>query len=339
VTSRSAGRPAPAAADDAAAARTRGLHRFAVFTALWTFTLLFMGGMVTSREAGLAVADWPLSYGYVINPPGWTDSPHIRVEHSHRLLGWELGILMIVLAFLIQRIDPRPWMRRLGWAALALVCVQGILGGYFRVVLLQHNMAIVHGCLGQAFFCVMIALALFTSPGWRAGGAACPEAAATRLRRLSLWAVGAIYLQVVVGALIRHSRVGHEIAYVLPHIVWGLVAAVLGLRAMAGAFDGTGGPPALTRPAALLGGGLLLQVLLGLGAYMANAAGAREFVRPPSQFWTTTAHQAAGALVLAAAVVLHLRARQLRTVPAGAGEGLRPVAGPAVGEHPAGAPS
>jgi cytochrome c oxidase assembly protein subunit 15 len=322
MTGAAAGPSGPAVAG--AAGGGRALSAFATVLAVFTFLLLLVGGLVTSREAGLSVPDWPLSYG-TINPPDWTQTPNVREEHGHRLIGWVLvGPMTILLAAWIQRTDPRAWMRRLGWTALGLVIVQGVIGGYFRVVLLEHRMAVVHGILGQGFFCVMVAIALFLSGGWR--GAPAPEADpfARKIRRLSLLTAIAVYLQVVVGALIRHSRVGHLVEYLWPHIAWAVVTAALALLCMAEALLHHGSRPALLRPAVLLGGGVILQILLGIGAWQADVRGVDEAVRPPYQFWTATAHQSAGALVLAAAVVLHLRVRRLLRDPA-PGEATAPA--------------
>lgn len=221
-----------------------------------------------------------------------------------------------MLLIFVELHERRRWVRNLAWATLGAIIVQGVIGGYFRVVLLQHRMAIVHGVTGQAFFCLVVALALVLSRGWTEAPPAEPDAFARRLRRLSLAAVAALFLQVVVGALIRHSRVGHSIEHVWPHIAWAVVCAILAILCMADALVRHGRRPALVRPALLLGGGVILQVLLGIGAWQANLAGFEEMVRPGFQVATTTAHQAAGAVVLAAAVVLHMRVRRLLRDPA-----------------------
>jgi cytochrome c oxidase assembly protein subunit 15 len=314
MTPSAAGPAGPAEA--AAGVPGRGTALFAAVVAAWTFLLLFAGGMVTSREAGLSVPDWPLSYGHVVNPPGWTEAPSVFWEHSHRLLGWVLGMAAIALAVVLQRTDPRPWMRRLGWIALALVVVQGVLGG-FRVQFLLHYLAAIHGSLGQGLFGLLVAVALFASPGWRGGPAAVPWESERRLRRVTFAAAVALYLQVVIGAVIRHSRLGHSFLHVLPHLAWGLVCGALGIVAMVEGLRASVRAPALQAPAMALGFGVVLQLLLGLGAYAANVSGVEEAARPPYQFWTATLHQAAGAALLAAAVVLHLRARRF-VAPAGA---------------------
>ena len=321
MTDATAGPSGPAVAD--AAGGRRLLHGFAVVLAIWTFGLLSVGGVVTSREAGLAVPDWPLSYGHV-NPPNWTSTPNVFEEHFHRLLGWVAGLLVIATAVGIQRLDPRPWMRRLGWIVLAAIVVQGVIGGYFRVVLLQHRMAVVHGVTGQAFFCLVVAVALFLSRGWAEAPPPAADAGARRLRRLSLLAAAAVFLQVVLGALVRHSRVGHSMEHVWPHAAGAIVVAILALACMFDALSRHGPRPAIVRPAAFLGCGVVAQVLLGLGAWQANRAGFEEMTRPAFQVATTSVHQAAGALVLASAVVLHLRVRRLLRDPA-LGEAVSPA--------------
>ncbi len=101
------------------------LHRFAVFTAACTFLLLVAGALVTSNDAGLAVPDWPLSYGSVAPPM----VGGIFYEHSHRVMATFVGILTIVLAVWLWRSEPRRWVRRLGLIALGAVIAQGVLGG------------------------------------------------------------------------------------------------------------------------------------------------------------------------------------------------------------------
>ncbi len=312
MTDGPAGTRPPAVAAEAGAGR--GLHAFAVLVAAWTFALLFVGGLVTSREAGLVFPDWPFSYG-TVNPPRWWAIDEQREEHGHRLLGWALGVLVVAQAVWIQRTEPRRWMRRLGWTLLGLVALQGVLGGLFRVVWRMDGAAVVHGILGQGIFCVAIAIPVLLSRGWCEDPGPAPVEGARRLHRRTLMAVVALFLQVVIGALVRHSRVGHSLPHVLPHAAWGIVALAVGLAAAGEALGRHGDRPGLERPALLLGGGLLLQMILGAGAYFANVRGVDAMVRPPVQYWTATAHQAAGAAVLASAVVLHLRSRRLLVEP------------------------
>src|SRR6202166_872841 len=105
--------------------RIRNVHRFAVFTACCTFLLLIAGALVTSNDAGLSVPDWPLSYGSLTPPM----VGGIFYEHGHRVIASFVGLLSIVLAVWLWRVEPRRWVRRLGWAALGAVVAQGLLSG------------------------------------------------------------------------------------------------------------------------------------------------------------------------------------------------------------------
>src|SRR5262245_46480926 len=104
---------------------SKGLHRFAVLVACATFFLIIAGANVTSHDAGLAVPDWPLSFGKFF--PKMVGN--VFWEHGHRMIATGVGMLTVVLAFYVQKRDPRPWMKRLGWGALACVVAQGLLGG------------------------------------------------------------------------------------------------------------------------------------------------------------------------------------------------------------------
>ena len=143
------------------------LHRFAVLTAVITFFLLGIGGLVTSHEAGMSVPDWPTSYGYnmfALPIKFWTGGA--LFEHSHRLLASGAGFFTTVLAVWLWIRDPRKWMKWLGVIAFLLVVAQGVLGG-LRVTLKMDNLGVIHGVVGQSFFILMCAIALFTSPFWR----------------------------------------------------------------------------------------------------------------------------------------------------------------------------
>src|SRR5215471_8042500 len=140
-----------------------GLHTIAVLTAFATFPLIFMGGLVTSHQAGMSVPDWPNSYGYnmfLFPPRYWVGG--ILYEHTHRLAGTVVGMLSIILAISAWKVEARPWVRRLAYAILAAVIFQGVLGG-LRVILVNLDVAIVHACFAQAFFCLTALMAAATS--------------------------------------------------------------------------------------------------------------------------------------------------------------------------------
>jgi cytochrome c oxidase assembly protein subunit 15 len=189
------------------------LHAFAVLTALATFPLIFMGGLVTSHQAGMSVPDWPNSYGYnmfLFPPRLWVGG--IFYEHTHRLMGTVVGMLSIALAITAWRVDKRPWVKWLCAAVLGAVIIQGILGG-LRVVLVKLNLAVIHGCLAQAVFCLTALAAAATSRWWHSvGGVAdpAPRAASSRPPTVALAAIATflIFGQLIVGALMRHYHAG-----------------------------------------------------------------------------------------------------------------------------------
>src|SRR5687768_1567988 len=187
------------------------LHRIALLTAAATFPLIFMGGLVTSHQAGMSVPDWPNTYGYnmFLFPPR-LGVGGILYEHTHRRMGTVVGMLSIALAFWAWRVESRPWVRWLATGVLGAVIFQGVLGG-LRVVWVELKLAVVHACFAQAFFCLAALTAVVTSRWWLnaddridAGNAA----AGRSLVRLASVAVLTIYLQLVVGALMRHYGAG-----------------------------------------------------------------------------------------------------------------------------------
>ncbi|HXH28595.1 MAG TPA: COX15/CtaA family protein, partial [Candidatus Polarisedimenticolia bacterium] len=135
-------------------------HRYAVLVAVCTVALLAAGGLVTSTGSGLAVPDWPLSFGRFFPPM----RGGVLFEHGHRMVAASVGLLTIVLALWFQRRERRSWVRRLAWTALGLVIAQGILGGITVLLRLPASVSVAHACLAQAFFCVVVTLAVATAP-------------------------------------------------------------------------------------------------------------------------------------------------------------------------------
>ncbi len=183
------------------------LHWLAILTACATFPLIFMGGLVTSHGAGMAVPDWPNSFGYnmfLFPPKLWIGG--IFYEHVHRLMGTVVGFLSILLvawAFYSEKRGRRVWLSLI---VLGCVIVQGVLGG-LRVVMVDLNLAVVHGCFAQAFFCLTIAMCIYTSRWWITVQPQF-QAKSRKLVRLAILTVGVIYLQLVAGALMRHFGAG-----------------------------------------------------------------------------------------------------------------------------------
>lgn len=196
---------------DSPAKINRPLHWFAVATAVATFLLLGAGGLVTSHEAGMSVPDWPNSYGYnmfAFPISKWTGG--IFYEHTHRLWATVVGLLTTILAVWIWLKDSRRWMKWLGVTAFLGVVIQGILGG-LRVVLIKSDLGVVHGVVGQAFFVLICAIALFTSGFWQKISEQklnVPRG----LRNLALATTVLIFLQLILGSTMRGQHAGLAIS-------------------------------------------------------------------------------------------------------------------------------
>jgi heme a synthase len=187
----------------------RPLHGFAVLTAVATFLLLGAGGLVTSHEAGMSVPDWPNSYGYnmfMFPPSKWIGG--IFYEHTHRLWASAVGLMTTILAVWLWLKESRQWMKWLGVAAFLLVVAQGVLGG-LRVVWNDAQLGIVHGVVGQTFFVLTCALALFTSGIW--GRMPKKLNVPPFLRGLVLATTVLIFCQLILGATMRGQHAGLSI--------------------------------------------------------------------------------------------------------------------------------
>jgi len=269
-------------------------HRLALLLSGATLVLILFGGLVTNTGAALAVPDWPTTFGHNMFLYPWSQmAGGIFYEHSHRLIGSLVGVLTLLLALALWVTGSRPRLRWLGAGALALVSVQGVLGG-LRVILLADGLAVVHGALAQAFFGLTVALALFTSREWSEPPQAAPDLS---LKWLALAATGCLYLQIVFGSLLTHrgwlsAHLGG--ALLLLVIVPPLVTSVLRLYP---------DQPKLTRPAIWLSGILGFQLLLGVGAYLARFTGVVVSLGTA----LPVAHRVVGGLLLAASLILTLR--------------------------------
>jgi cytochrome c oxidase assembly protein subunit 15 len=184
------------------------LHFLAILVVCCTFPLIFMGGLVTSHQAGMSVPDWPNSYGYnmfLFPPRLWVGG--ILYEHTHRLVGAFLGFLTILLTICAWRTQNPQWIKWLATSVMIAVTVQGILGG-LRVDLVNLPLAIVHGCFAQAVFCLTAFMAIVSSKWWIEVNRPAATIASRRLITLAFICVGAIYLQLIVGACMRHLNAG-----------------------------------------------------------------------------------------------------------------------------------
>ncbi|PYQ52478.1 MAG: hypothetical protein DMF78_11160, partial [Acidobacteria bacterium] len=163
-----------------------------------TLVLIFVGGLVTSTGSGLAVPDWPLSYGQLMPPM----VGGIFYEHGHRMVASAVGFITLVLAVWTARVERRRGMRWLAWGALAAVVAQGILGGLTVKFLLPTPVSVAHACLAQTFFCLTIALAYAGSREWLESVPAGDDVRG--VRSAATLATGVVFVQLLLGALMRH---------------------------------------------------------------------------------------------------------------------------------------
>ncbi len=274
------------------------LHRYAVLLAICTLFLVVAGASVTSKEAGLSVPDWPLSYGQVL--PEMTGG--VLFETGHRLVATTVGFMTIILAIWIQRVDPRRWMKRLGWAALGGVIVQGLLGGITVLWLQPPWVSTAHACLAQLFFSTTAAIALFTSRRWLNGAPTVEDYGKPSLRGLAIVVPAIVLLQIALGAAFRHRAIS-----LIPHIGWSMITALSLLTI--GVFVLTQFPKhdSLRKAAHGMLGMTTLQVFLGLGAYWARLDAANS---PLQMVIVTVAHVAGGGLTLAFTILLSIQIRR-----------------------------
>jgi heme a synthase len=281
-----------------------GPHWFALFATIFTWPLLFIGGLVTTYKVGMAVPDWPTTFGmnmflYDMTQASWA----VFGEHTHRLYGAAVGLFTILLMLDFWIFDRRPWIKTLGVVALVAVIAQGVLGG-LRVRWNSTSFAAFHGCFGQAFFGFMVALCVLTGRGWFAKVRVVADA--RKYRSLAASGLALIYAQVIVGAWLRHfgdvnALVVHSIlAFLVFGHLSGLVIRVERHR---------GEVPELVPAARTLGATLILQIVLGVGAWWLLRP-YDGIARPVTLLAALirTGHQANAGLLLASSVVLTLRA-------------------------------
>jgi cytochrome c oxidase assembly protein subunit 15 len=286
-------------------------HRFAVLTAAATYVLLFLGGLVTSTGSGLAVPDWPLSFGQVM--PEMVGG--VLYEHGHRLAASLVGFLTLVLAIWTAAGETRPGVRTLGVLMLVAVILQGILGGVTVLYKLPLAVSVTHACLAQTFFCLAVVMAVVTGPGWGTPSARPIELGAP-LPALAAAATAVVFGQLVLGALVRHGGAGlaipdfplafgrlvppfetHLIALHFAHRVGAVVVSVAILTLATTVLRTVDVDPRLRRAALLAVGLLVVQIALG-----ASIIWTKRSVVP------TTTHLVVGAALLATCVVATLRA-------------------------------
>ncbi len=237
----------------------------------------------------------------------------VKYEHTHRMIAEFIGLLIIVLAVWTQRVETRKWMRVLGWTALGAVIGQGILGGITVLHFLPWSISTAHATLGQTIFCIVVAMALFTSQSWlQDSEPITEEGVRTATPTLAAIAAACVWVQLILGAAFRHSGIK-----LLPHLIGACVVTAVLCWTVVRVLTRYGKVEHLRKPAQLLLGLLMMQLGLGFCAYLTRLVWGHDAVQPMQvMVVSTVAHVAGGALVLAATVALAIQARRMIRVHA-----------------------
>src|SRR5260370_118045 len=304
-------------------------HYFTLFVAVVAFLLLIAGGLVTSNNAGLAVPDWPTSFGSLYRMPRMIGG--IKFEHGHRRVEECVGLLTIGVAVWTWLVDKRRWMRILTRGPVGVVTGQGLIGGIGVRQMLPPWVYTMHATFGQTMFCALAAIAVFTSRSWL------EEPAEKLLRKDALpllrhcWMlIGFLYLQLILGAAFRHvwtkwgppgsnhwaaPKIIHSFLY--PHILNALLVTGLLLYVSLRALSKHSSIVHLRRPALWMLVLLIAQLVLGISAYVVRVVWGINEVQPTLGLVAiTVAHLGVGALILAWTVVLTIQAYRYTGDPA-----------------------
>jgi heme a synthase len=280
----------------------RARHIFAVFTACAIFTLILAGALVTSNDAGLSVPDWPTSFGSVYKIPPMVGG--VRFEHSHRMAAEFVGLLTIILAVWTWRTEERRWMRLLSITALAVVILQGILGGLTVLYFLPPAVSTAHAALGQTFFCIAVIIAIFTGRTSAAAPNIVLQPKGRRIARLALISVGVLYVQLILGGLFRHGGLSWW-----PHVANSTVVIAMLTWTTFLALSNYKDVHQIRKPARVILILLMVQVCLGSAAFYTRVVHGGKALQPQlPMVISTVAHVGLGALLLATTVVLTIRA-------------------------------
>lgn len=280
----------------------RGLHRFAILTASATLVLIVAGALVTSKDAGLSVPDWPTSFGSFYKMPRMVGG--VQYEHGHRMLAEFVGLLTIVVAVWTWFVDKRLTLRLLALGAISTVIMQGILGGLTVLLFLPPAVSSAHAALAQTFFCIAVAIVVFTGRRWVEEQ---PRAELDQRRpalfTLTLLSIFVLYVQLILGAMFRH----HGLSW-WPHVInAGIVAIVLSWTAVR-AISVYPHVEAIRRTAVAMLGLMVAQLCLGFLAFITRVMWGTDATQPElPMVVSTVVHVAVGALLLAATVVLAIQ--------------------------------
>ena len=257
---------------------------------------------MTSNDAGLSVPDWPTSFGSLYKIPKLVGG--VKFEHTHRMIAQVAGLLTIILAVWTWRVEKRRWMRFLGLAALGTVIAQGILGGLTVLFYLPPAVSSAHAVLAQTFFCIAVAMALFTGRKWVEEQPRVEfDQRRPSLFTLTLLSIFVLYVQLLLGAMFRH----HGMSW-WPHVVHAVVVSFVLAWTSVRALTVYPHIEAVRRPAITMLSLVIAQLCLGFTAFLTRVAWGRDALQPElPMVVSTVTHVAVGALLLATAVILAIQ--------------------------------
>jgi len=280
-----------------------------VYLAGTTLLLIVLGALVTSNDAGLSVPDWPTSFGSLYKIPPMVGG--VKYEHGHRMFAEFVGLLIIAMAVWTQRLEQRNWMKLMGWIALAAVIGQGVLGGLTVLFHLPWAISTAHATLAQTIFCVVTAMALFTSRGWLQDSEPIVEhGIAPSTPTLTALTAACVWVQLILGAAFRHTGIK-----LLPHLIGACVVTAMLCWTVVRVLSHFGNVPELRRPVQLMLALLMVQLGLGFASYATRLQWMLDAPQPTTGIViSTVSHVAGGALLLATTVILAIQTRRMVTV-------------------------
>ena len=274
-----------------------GVHKYAIFVACWTACLLTAGALVTSNDAALAVSDWPTSFGYFFPPLRYLTGGAL-IEHTHRVIAAILGIWIIILAVFLARYDERPWFKKLGYAAVAGVIFQGVLGGLTVLQLLHYWLPVMHACTAEIMFAILVSIAFFTSRWYTQDLPQYPDGGNPSVHVLANFNAMVIFLQVLLGAGFRHHYMSYS-----PHVIWSAIVLSSVIWTAVTLRRRFPDVKAIARARVFLHFLVGLQILLGLGSLWSRLTTADAPQPMPVMIAFTVAHTVVGAILFATSIV------------------------------------
>lgn len=273
-----------------------------MFTACAAFVVITAGALVTSNDAGLSVPDWPTSFGYLVKVPHFVGG--VRYEWSHRMVAGTLVTLTLAIALWTLLVEKRRWLRWLAVAAFCTVIAQAILGGLTVLLFQPPWISTAHATVAQTFFCIAVAIALFTGRRWVEEVPRVElDSRRPSLFTLTLLSIFVLYVQLILGGMFRH----HGMSW-WPHVLHALIVSFVLAWTAVRALSVYSHLEAVRKPAIVMLSLLITQLCLGFTAFLTRVAWGKDAAQPElPMVISTVSHVAVGALLLATTVILAIQ--------------------------------